>query len=844
MTFSSALLPCAWIPAAFAQSAVPETRGGAPRDWSHRHLIFANPDTRDEAARKGTLAFEKWKQKHKDPRFAQQVAKKQRFVEPSEKSGFSPQQLQWYKRNDRNLPATGQEVHRDWSNVLGGVSGVGKAGVFPAKYGASFASADCANDFIVYPTASAGATSTGQLSIWSGALSGQPSAGQTLTITRTGSPDLVLTASAGLNSGFNFQIGTTYTVTATNVANAIARNGGSVGVTATNPSNNVVTISSITAGPNPGITVATTLANITGIVITAGTNAPGQPTIVAFNQIYKGACGTSPTQPVPATFWSYNTGNGALVQTSPVLSLDGTQVAFVQGTGTAGTGATLVLLKWSSAAPGTVGVPTVPTTAATNADYRACSAPCMLKITLSGAPAPANTNSSPYYDYASDTLYVGADNGTLHKFTNVFGDIFGVPTGLAPAEATAPWPVAVSPGNILTSPVYDSVSGLVFVGSKAGAATGGQLHSINAATGAISSSGQLARFNSVGVRDAPIVDSTAKKVYTFVGANLGNMSAVYQFSTASSISNLTTPVVQVGLAVGTSVLYSGAFDNSYWASTTPDSPTGNLYVCGSANATSRRPALWTVPIANNVMGAPVAGPTLVSNTADCSPITEVMNGANDYLFASVTASGNAAGCTGACVYSFQIPIAPISFDTTSTPSTINSNTRRYINISTTAALDTNERNVDTALSAAEAGTYYRMTITQSAASPSGTDFTYVLRSNTANNPANTALNCTIAAGATTCSDTADQVTLTAGALVDVRVERTRGNNSLTGITFRVQLEAVAGVPAPAASLDAPGGTSGIVVDNTAGNGGSQIYYSTIGTGTVGNAVQASQAGLN
>ncbi len=51
----------------------------------------------------------------------------------------------------------------------------------------------------------------------------------------------------------------------------------------------------------------------------------------------------------------------------------------------------------------------------------------MLKITLSGAPAPANTNSSPYYDYASDTLYVGADNGTLHKFTNVFGDIFGVP---------------------------------------------------------------------------------------------------------------------------------------------------------------------------------------------------------------------------------------------------------------------------------------------------------------------------------------------------------------------------------------------------------------------------------
>jgi hypothetical protein len=276
------------------------------------------------------------------------------------------------------------------------------------------------------------------------------------------------------------------------------------------------------------------------------------------------------------------------------------------------------------------------------------------------------------------------------------------------------------------------------------------------------------------------------------------------------------------------------FDNSYWASSTPTSPTGNLYVCGSANATSRRPALWTVPIANNVMGAPVAGPTLVSNTADCSPITEVMNGANDYLFASVTASGNTAGCTGACVYSFQIPTAPISFDKTSTSSLINS-TNRYINISTSAALDTKETNVDTTLSAGQAGTYYLMTITQSLPSPAGTTFTYLLRSNAAN----TTLTCAIAAGASTCSDTTHTASLAAGALVDVQVA---GSGSLTA-RFRVQLQAAGGsAPAASASLAAPGGTSGIVVDNTAGSGGSQIYYSTLIS--PGNAVQASQAGLN
>ena len=59
---------------------------------------------------------------------------------------------------------------------------------------------------------------------------------------------------------------------------------------------------------------------------------------------------------------------------------------------------------------------------------------------------------------------------------------------------------------------------------------------------------------------------------------------------------------------------------------------------------------------------------------------------------------------------------------------------------------------------------------------------------------------------------------------------------------------------PSAALPAPGGTSGIIIDNTSGTtGASQVYYSQTGFGTggsevaptlPGNAVQASQAGLN
>ncbi len=661
-----------------------------------------------EAARKGTLAFEEWKQKYKDPRFAQQVARKARFVQPTEKNGFSPQQMQWFKRHDRNPPEAATEVHRDWSNVLGGVSGVGRAGVFPAKYGASFTTVDCANDFVVYPTASAGATSTGKPTIWSGAFNGQPSAGQTLTITRTGSPDLVLTATAatGLNSGLNFQIGTSFTVTATNLAAAIARNGGTAGVTATNPSNNVVTVSSITAGTNPNITIATTLANVTGVTLTAGTDAAGQPTIVAFNQLYS-SCSTIPplpapqTQAVPATFWSYNTGTGAVAQTSPVLSSDGSQVAFVQSHRNV---ASLVAAQVEQHGVGRNGG------LAHGPDQRKpCQLPLMHRTVHDRAFLSAGTRTT------QTRLPSTTTRPTSSMSARTTGRCTSSPASSAaprPSRSAAAFRPLVSTGNILSSPVYDFGTGLVFVGSKAGAATGGQLHSVNATSGAVVSSGQLALFNSVGVRDAPIVDSTAKKVYTFVGSDLTNRSAVYQFSTASSISGLTSPVAKVGLAVVTSVLYSGGFDNAYWAST-PTSPTGNLYVCGSIDATSLRPTLWKVPIAGNVMGTPVVGPTLVGANAVCSPITEVMNGANDYIYASVTAGGNKAGCTGACIYVYN----------------------------------------------------------------------------------------------------------------------------LTGLTWGT-------AAVPAAGLGATGGTSGIVVDNISPTAGaSQIYYSTIGNGTVGNAVQASQAGL-
>ena len=87
----------------------------------------------------------------------------------------------------------------------------------------------------------------------------------------------------------------------------------------------------------------------------------------------------------------------------------------------------------------------------------------------------------------------------------------------------------------------------------------------------------------------------------------------------------------------------------------------------------------------------------------------------------------------------------------------------------------------------------------------------------------------------------DSQAYAAGDTIDVLVVRTGGSGTLTNTTFRVELDPFVGSKG-SAGLNAPGGTGGIIVDNDVDGGGSQVYYST--RTSPGNAVQASQAGLN
>ncbi len=394
--------------------------------------------------------------------------------------------------------------------------------------------------------------------------------------------------------------------------------------------------------------------------------------IVGFNNLYAGAGGICSIG--PSVLFAYrtqtNTGiSGTL--TSPTLSFDGTQVAYMEGGG-GGTGV-LHILRWEPGDGGTVGAPVLVTTSVTTgANYVTCKATatsCLLSLVFGNASG--STSSEPFYDFDTDNLYAGDDSGNLHKFTGVF---FG-----APAEVTTGgWPIAVRGGHVLTGPVVDNTSGNIFVhdvdgtlsyvrevGSTVGACAG-----IGVVPPCLGSTSVAVSGNAGSITDAPIVDSTQGRVFSFTrnhtNAILGGANVV-QADTALSAASVTRLDVGTGRRFN---LHDGAFDDAYFSNVA----TGHLYVCGNSGpnsgpssglAADNQPVLKRISFNSNGTMAVVDAGTLLLATAatTCSPVTEILNGTTDWMFFSVQASGSSAACAAiGCVMSVSAPTAsPFTF---------------------------------------------------------------------------------------------------------------------------------------------------------------------------------------
>ncbi len=539
---------------------------GLPDDWTHHHLIFSDPGTEQEAIQAGR--HEQWQKIVNDPRYVIQQLKKNLPVRgpAAVDAAYRAEWMSGVAGADAPLfeaPANDEltfgpgphaprpispfrrpinllsEIKNDWSESLGG-PGLA-AGQYPAKYSLSTTTASC-NDYVVFPTGAAGSSS--------------------------------------------------------------------------------------------------------------------QATIAAFNNIYVGTGGCSGG---PTVYWAYNTpaagSYAATANLSPVISLDGKQVAFIESANPgSGTTAYLVLLTMANSGGTVTGGAPAAITYVTNADYHGCvgvsgGAPCYTTLPL----GTTDTSSAPFYRYPTysysgdDTIFVGDDSGKVHEVTGVF---LGTPT-LDPSG----WPATASAEAhlALNSPIYDSASGYIFVGDASG-----YLHQFLASTpGTVYNSGHL-EYNAAGsggvsAWDPPLVDSTAEHIYAFIGYSgatdapsyinsfpvTGTNSIVTSGGYGSPSFGLPNGSNATGANIKNStatIMRAGTFDDVFYLTDSSTGPTtGKLYTCADGNLYQLNAADLAAPT------APYNTPVSASTT--CSSVSEFLGAkANTTLSVAISSGTQAYVC--------------------------------------------------------------------------------------------------------------------------------------------------------------------------------------------------------
>ena len=572
----------------------------------------------------------------------------------------------------------------------------------------------------------------------------------------------------------------------------------------------------------------TTSASCTDYVVfnTGLTGASNQASIIAYDNVYSGCAAA------PSVYWAYNTGGQIL--TSPAISGDGTQIAFVQ---TNGTTASLVLLTYA-ASGGSASAPAALTTVS-NAAYRTCTAPCMTTVPLENTASAGinDTTSSVFPDYTHDVIYVGGASSWLFKISGVFrGNPAEVTAGGFPVQLNTAAPTA------LTSPIYDFQSGDVFVSDA-----GGYLYSVSAA-GVVTTSAKL-DFGA-GITAAPIVDSTAELVYAFSsndnsGTCTGGCAGVYIFKIATFPTAPTEAKVGTGSAAAGKSLYEGDFDSVYQNST---NGTGDMYICG---ATGADPILYRVAVANGTVSSSSVVGTVTTSDAACSPVTDVYNsngvhGPEEWVFFGVANNGTPSGCTTGCgMSSVNMPWTASTAYAVGQEILVHrgGNNLNYINVVITAG--TSGTVAPTWPTAIDAQTTDGSVTWINQGNPNGATGLVAPSAWAAR---------TAYANRSRILDGSGNVEIATKAGTSGTTQPTWPANAGGTITTDGTMHWINGGAWPVLSVSSAGGVSGIIMDNVVGSGtqagASQIYFSTLTNqtcstsgGTGGCATQASQSGL-
>ena len=455
-----------------------------------------------------------------------------------------------------------------------------------------------------------------------------------------------------------------------------------------NVSLGTVTFGPIIEGPNtdPGggqtypakfsfdVTAPLTSANCTtdyvAIGLPATPTAGGQANIVGFNNLYSAANGLGFCAGTgPNVLFAYASGTGE-VPASISLSLDGTQLAFVEDVTSGSSYFHVLTIGTSAGNEGTSAIAAVvPGTAGSNAVDTA------VLLSPDGGTTDQSSTTEPFIEYTSNSAYVttyswaSGGSGYLYKISPVFGG--GTPQIV--------WSVPVScgaPSSVPSSPVYDAVSNHVLFTD-----TGARLDYVtdSETTPTVVCGNQFTYDNTAA--NPPVVDTINQVVYIGLNDN-GSDEIVKELSTTPAGG----PEVAVGVGKTTYTgPYAVDFSNDYYNCDVYLGGTGGgscsgtplMYVAGTDAATGTVPTLYAAAFEIGEFEPDLTGSAtstaLATDAADSSPVTEFYNAttSTDYLFVGVTnhCAATTLGGSNGCVMSLNINSgAPtVDADTTALP---------------------------------------------------------------------------------------------------------------------------------------------------------------------------------
>jgi len=358
-----------------------------------------------------------------------------------------------------------------------------------------------------------------------------------------------------------------------------------------------------------------------------GGKTGGQANLIGINNLYSGTngfCGAAPT-----VLFAYNvtTATGGIVTTSPVISEDGTEIAFVESVSGATPSAIFHVLTW----------------APTSNTITTAAAPTMVSVTFSSTNP--STTSSPWVDYASDTAYVADDGGNVYQITGVFKGPLAV--------SGPPWPVPVSGGRLSPTVLDNRLQKLVV------AARTGNLYTIDITTATIS--GTLPIGKSGSITAPPIVDVTNGT--TFIVSSTDGTSAVLVEADTATLTSPPLAKARIGLGAGTGggatlTIPQPALSNGYYN----NPATGVIRLCGTG-ASDTTPWQYAFAFTGQTMNiTPVFSQQIVNAAATCTNWTEFFNPhigtiGTDFFFFGL--NQNCVGTSG-CVVAATTLAAPLT----------------------------------------------------------------------------------------------------------------------------------------------------------------------------------------